>query len=233
MKYRYLKPDQEIAERGSFPLIFPMRDRHIPYDVATFIESREQRRSDRSEVDAKSLTWAEFTKRRLYTDNILLNSGVVLQQWILRSAINIEDIRLRYIETEQMRMVEERELQEGTHSGVDSLPGKLFLPSNHKNSPAYWRMKRLDVQALVAKLGPPSLFITITMNVWRDEMKRLGFDIQHTGAFTPQGSKPRPFDRPDIIARVYNQFANNILRDLEKHSDQIFGRDCVAIAAKL
>ena len=113
------------------------------------------------------------------------------------------------------------------------MQGRLILPSNHKNSPAYWKRKRLDVQALLAKLGPPTLFITITVNVWCEEMKRLGFDKEHTRAFIPQGDKPRALDRPDIVARVYNQFANQILRDLENNSEDIFGYECIAIVAKL
>ncbi|KAI0560136.1 Helitron helicase-like protein [Gracilaria domingensis] len=134
-----------------------------------------------------------------------------------------------------MRMVEERELQQGTHSGTDELgpPGKLYLPGNHKNSPAYWKQKRLDVQAMVARMGSPTLFITVTMNVWREEMKRLGLENDNTGALSPQGNRPRPFDRPDLVARVYNQYDNAIMTDLQKNSEAIFGLKCIGIAAKL
>ncbi|KAI0559822.1 Helitron helicase-like domain containing protein [Gracilaria domingensis] len=134
-----------------------------------------------------------------------------------------------------MRMVEERELQQGTHSGTDELgpPGKLYLPGNHKNSPAYWKQKRLDVQAMVARMGSPTFFITVTMNVWREEMKRFGLDNDNTGAFSPQGNRSRPFDRPDLVARVYNQYANSIMTDLHKNSEAIFGLKCIGIAAKL
>ena len=101
------------------------------------------------------------------------------------------------------------------------------------NSPAYWKGKRLDVQAIAARRGPPTLFVTVTMNIWREEIHRRGLDNGHTGAFTPQADKPRPFDRPDVVARVYNQYANAVMHQLEKKSKVIFGLRCIAIAGKL
>ncbi|KAI0558603.1 hypothetical protein FGB62_199g01 [Gracilaria domingensis] len=54
-----------------------------------------------------------------------------------------------------------------------------------------------------------------------------------TLALSPQGNRPRPFDRPDPDARVYNQYANAIMTDLQKNSEAILGLKCIGIAAKL
>lgn len=47
------------------------------------------------------------------------------------------------------------------------------------------------------------LFITVTMNPWREEMGRLGLDIEKKNSFTPEGIRFRVFDRPDVMAGVY------------------------------
>ena len=111
--------------------------------------------------------------------------------------------------------------------------GRLYLQDTVINSPVYWKGKRLDVQAIVARRGPPTLFVTVTMNVWREEMHRIGLDNEHTGAFTPQADKPRPFDRPDVVARVCNQYSHAVMHQLEKKSKYIFGLRCIAIGGKL
>ena len=93
--------------------------------------------------------------------------------------------------------------------------------------------KRLDVQAIVARRGPPTLFVTVTMNVWREEVHRLGLDNGHSSAFTSQADKQRPFDSPDVVACVCNQYAHAVMHQLEKKSNDIFGLRCIAIAGKL
>ena len=181
------------------------------------------------------MTWAENAKWRLYTDNILLNCGPLFQMSVLRTMTNIEDVRHQFLEREQRsRLVEERELIQGVDDeGNLAAPGRLYLQDTVINSPACWKGKSLDVQAIVARSLPPTLFVTVTMNAWREEMHRLGLDNEHTGAFIPQADKRRPFDRPDVVARVYNQYAHAVTHQLEKKSKDIFGLRCIAIAGKL
>lgn len=71
---------------------------------------------------------------------------------MLRTHIHIEEIRLRYLEKEQIRMVEEQEQRFGTQTGTDEFfPQRiLFLPGNRKTSTAYLKRKRLDLNAMVA-----------------------------------------------------------------------------------
>lgn len=91
-------------------------------------------------------------------------------------------------------MVEEQELRAGTHTGTDDTgpPGKVFLPGSHKNSQAYWRQKRFYVQAMIALLGSPTLFITIKITIWRNEIKRLVLDTANRSSFSAQEDKLRP-----------------------------------------
>lgn len=88
-----------------------------------------------------------------------------------------------------------------------------------KTSPADWRQKRLDVQLMVATLGCPTLFLTITMNVWHEQLKKLGLSNEDTGAFSTKRDRYRPFDCPYCIARVYILYANSIMRDVQSNSE--------------
>ena len=119
-----------------------------------------------------------------------------------------------YPEAEQMRLAKEQELQEWTHRGVDSPRRKILFPSNHKNYQIRewndWTFKHSWHSLVYLLFLSPIRWLYIP-----DKMKRLRFSI-HRGVLTPHGSKPRSFDRPNIIARVYNQFANNVMSDLEK-----------------
>ena len=237
VKMKRLKPSSRQAECGAFPLLYPYGDNHEPFDITEYIDNKKPGALDNETNphirELKKMTWAEFSKRRLYTDNMLLNSGTLLQQWMLRTVLGIEDMRLQFLERDQRnRLVAEQELIE-SGGNLDGASGRLFLPDSHLNSPAYWKQKRLDVQALVARVGPPSLFITVTMNPWNADMGRLGLDIEHRNTFTPHADKPRVFDRPDLVARAYNQHINEILHELETNSEEYFGRKCLAIAAKL
>lgn len=86
---------------------------------------------------------------------------------------------------------------------------------------------------MVAQLGFPILLITITMNARRKEIKRLCLDNEKRASFTRESDKFRPFDRPDIVARVYKQYVNSILKELQSNSEVLFGFKCIGIDPKL
>ena len=82
-------------------------------------------------IKFRKLTWAATVKRRLFTHNILPNSGPSLQKWVLRTQTSIEDLRLQFLETEKkQRIAAEHELELATDAGgrVDPAVGRLFLP---------------------------------------------------------------------------------------------------------
>lgn len=246
VKTRNLKAFSTIAEKGAFPLLYPYGEEHEPFDLATYLESKRLGTGtgpsfssdppvDVNKCKGASLTWADHAKRGLYTHNLLFNSGNLLQMWLLRTATNIEDMRLKLLESEQTsRIVSERELRTAADNSDEPYqPGRLYLPDNYVNSLAYWKSKLLDTKALVYRRTLPSLLVTLTMNPWREEMERLGLDIGNRSTFTPRGSRPRLFDRPDLTARVYNQFSNNLMREMDSNSEEFFGPKCVGMASKL
>ena len=243
LRYKKLKPGSKRAERGAFPLLYPYGERDKPFDTSKFLTARETREkhvldeaSARNEHRYRQLTWAAHSKRRLYTDNLLLNSGPLLQKWVLRTQTNIEDMRLQVLESDQMkRMTTEAEVEIATRADgtVDPSARRRFLPDTVINSPAYWKQKRLEVQAIVARKGPSMPFITVTMNPWRDEMEKLRMEIVNKGAFTPITGFPRVFDLPDLMARVYNQFSHAIFQRIKEQTEDYFGFKCVAYSTRL
>ena len=98
----------------------------------------------------RKMTWAKNAKRRPYTDNILLNSVPLLQQWVLRTYANVEDMRLQFLESDQKKkLASEEEIvasREGGGNTIDPTVRRLYLP-DAINTPSYWKQKRLDVQA--------------------------------------------------------------------------------------
>lgn len=113
-----------------------------------------------------------------------------------------------FLEAEQKaRFVQEQELREAQEAGLAQNQGasfepmgRIFLPHAMVSAVTYWTNKRMDVQAIVARRGAPTLFVTVTVNVWRKELSRLGLDTKNRGVFTAAEDKSRPFDRPDSIA---------------------------------
>lgn len=114
------------------------------------------------------LTWAHNSKHRLYSDNILQDSGPLSQQCLLRTITNIEDMRLEFIERDQTNSIaEERELQQAVMYDDDAFHvGRVYLPYSHVNSLSYWNKNLLDVQSRPYQSDLHSFMITITMNTW-------------------------------------------------------------------
>lgn len=65
------------------------------------------------------------------------------------------------------------------------------------------------VKAMVARFGSPTLFITTTMNICREEMRSIKLDTKNRTE-----DKFQPLDRPDLVAFLYSQDVNTFLRTL-------------------
>lgn len=107
----------------------------------------------------------------MYKDNILHHSGPLFQQWVLRTQINIEEMRLQFLDVAQRKRfdtvadISQAPQEDGA---VDPVVGRFLLPNSVKNYGAYWKQKRLYVQAIVARSGRQAFFITVTMNPRRE-----------------------------------------------------------------
>lgn len=107
MKTRILKSSSKTTEKGAFPLLYPYGDEHHPSDLVTYLESKRRRSTSASDDpedvnkrQLQSFTWTEQSQRRLYTADLLLESGNVFQMWLLHTATRIKYLRLKFLESE-------------------------------------------------------------------------------------------------------------------------------------
>ena len=100
------------------------------------------------------------------------------------------DLVLGFQSEQSQRIVSEQEIEStiDANGRVDPTAGRQLLPGA---IPAYLKSKRLDVHDLVSRKGPPTLFSTVTMNPWREEMNLLGLDTNPNSVdvFSPSKNK--------------------------------------------
>ncbi|KAJ5900216.1 uncharacterized protein N7473_004286 [Penicillium subrubescens] len=92
---------------------------------------------------------------------------------------------------------------EGTEAMITAPVGqRVILPSSHIGSPRFMKKICQDAIALIRKLGPPTLFITMTANPSWDEITRELFPGQTA------------MDRPDLVSRVFDLKKKDLLLQL-------------------
>ena len=141
---------------------------------------------------------------------------------------NAKEIRGAIDERER----ENHEMDSSSFKSSGRNVGRIFLPSTVTGTWSYWKQACLDCQALVAKFGAPTLFITATMNSRMKILERLGLDTSSVGKFDSSGRRPSVYSRPDLVARVWNQFRNDFVLDVTKHAQEYFGKACIAYCWK-
>lgn len=101
------------------------------------------------------------------------------------------------------------------------------------NTPVYCKFKLMDVQEVASRSHLPYLIITVTVNFWREDLGRMILDIVKMNGCFPAGGKTRVFERPYITARVYNQFGNELMKELATNYEEYFANMCIGMALKL
>ena len=95
MKYKLLKPGDREAERGAFYLLYPSGQSDVPFDPATYLAVKRDEAEEITDPNVRNvsgLTMAEFAKRRLFTNNILLHNGSLLKMLAIRMATDMKDM---------------------------------------------------------------------------------------------------------------------------------------------
>ncbi|KZS19466.1 ATP-dependent DNA helicase PIF1 [Daphnia magna] len=136
--------------------------------------------------------------------NIVLAGGPLTQQWIVDSYVEMEANRVKYIREHQAELhvaqldrlldyINNRAERENLMFGSFHV-----LPSSFIESPRAMKQAYQDAMAICGKFGKPVFFLTFTCNPkWRE-----------ITANTP--SHLSASDRPDIVARVFQQKKNEI-----------------------
>lgn len=78
-----------------------------------------------------------------------------------------------------------------------------------------------------------SLFITVSINHKFKFLQKPGMDTERSSSFFQLHENLRIFDKPDNIARLYNIFEDEFIKDRASSSKEYFGFKFVRVASKL
>jgi hypothetical protein len=143
--------------------------------------------------------------------NPILYGKRLFQQFAVDTYIKIENSRLDYIWGHQdtIRADLYQGLMDSLHAGegrADAVGKRTVLGTKFIGGPRDKRRRYMDAMALVRKYGKPDVFLTMTCNPNRDEIKQELYPGQ-----TPQ-------DRPDLVVRVFRA-------KLEELKNKLFQKD--------
>nr|XP_027095001.1 uncharacterized protein LOC113715051 [Coffea arabica] len=188
------------------------------YKSAEEMISAEQEACNDPENNSESVSMREYYAYKLqmrdkYCPNIL-NTGRLLQQYVVDMYIKIESQRLDYYKNKQ-EFIRREELQGVMDSVIagqcqgSKVGQRVVLPVSFIGGPRDMKRRYVDAMALVQKFGKPDLFITTTCNPSWPEIKdhMLGTDEGH--------------NRPDLLTRVFHAKLDMLKQELFKK--EIFG----------
>lgn len=137
---------------------------------------------------------------------VLFWGGRLLQQYIVDAWATTEQSKLNWVRFNQKTLRSDlynglRDAAANTdHLDLNDVGQKIVLPSSHLGSPRHMYQLFQDSMAICRYFHKPDLFITMTANPkWPEIVNSL---------LSGQSAE----DRPDIVARVFNQKKNDLLK---------------------
>jgi Helitron helicase-like domain at N-terminus len=174
----------------------------------------------RSKYVSQRCYYAFRLQRRPGEPPALLMGGRLLQQYVVDAWASTEQSELNWIRHHQKELRSDayQDLRTAAADGAEAEDrGKrVILPSSHLGSPRHMYQLFQDSMAICCHCRKPDLFITMTTNPkWPEITEALLKDE------TAQGKRQEPSDRPDIVARVFVQKMQALLKDVR---DGLFGK---------
>ena len=127
--------------------------------------------------------------------NILVRGRKLSQQFWVDMWAKVERLRLRWAKENQKKLKAERYkglMDAQSNADLPNAGRVIILPASITGSPRWYVEQLMDAMAIVRVHGKPTLFLTLTTNPrWKDIVDSL-----------EEGESA--FDRPDIVARVFN-----------------------------
>ncbi|KAE9283341.1 hypothetical protein PR003_g27150 [Phytophthora rubi] len=220
-----------------YPLLFPHGDLGWTHTL-TYADGAVYR-------NKRKMALREHTAYRLFQkvgdQSALHQGGRLFQQWVVDQRAKCEQEQLRWVATHQKEIranqyhgVEDALLNENTInldegegllSEYDRTRGELvhpdrqqredhflrqigkrvILPDSHVGGPRFMYKAYQDSMAIVREYGKPNDFVTMTCNPkWEEIEEKIADPLQSAQ------------DRPDIVARVWQQKLKALLKDLDE-----------------
>ena len=143
----------------------------------------------------------------------LLMGGRLLQQYVVDAWASTEQSELNWIRHHQkeLRADAYQDLRNAARDGADAADKgqRVILPSTHLGSPRHMYQLFQNSMAICRHCRKPDLFLTMTTNPNWPEIK----DALLKDA-TAEGKRQEASDRPDIVARVFVQKMQSLLKDI-------------------
>ena len=150
----------------------------------------------------------------------LLMGGKLLQQYAVDAWASTEQSELNWIHhnQKQLRADVYQDLRNAANDGADAADRgrRVILPSSHLGSPRHMYQLFRDSMAICHHCRKPDIFLTMTTNPKWPEITEALLQDQ-----TPDGKRQQPSDRPDIVARVFVQKMESLLKDVR---NGLFGK---------
>ena len=167
---------------------------------------------------ARRITMRQFSAHRLmirrqnFSTNPVHLCGRLTQQYVVDQYAKIESNNLAYVRANQSELRADSyvNVMDALADGHPQIGRRIVLPSTFSGSPRHMQQLYQDSMALVRKYGKADLFVTVTCNPQWDEI----------GSLLLHGQTAQ--DRPDVVARVFNQYLKAIMDDIVKK--QCFGK---------
>jgi hypothetical protein len=160
----------------------------------------------------------------------LLWGGHLLQQYVVDAWASVEQNTLNWVRHHQ------KELRADVYSGLrDAAMGdrddnlnlenhgtRIILPSTHIGSDRHMNQLFQDSMAICCAFHKPDIFITMTANANWPEIQDALLEFESSGENqNAHRKKQNSSDRPDIIAWVFEQKKNALIKELKQG---IFGK---------
>jgi hypothetical protein len=155
---------------------------------------------------------------------LLLRGGNLLQQYIVDAWASTEQSALNWVRHNQKELRADvyqglRDAAANGDNNLENVGEKIILPSTHIGSPRNMQQLFQDSMAICRFFRKPDIFLTMTANpAWPEITEQLLRDDPVPGQ---QQSKQTAADRPDIVARVFEEKKKALLKEIK---DGLFGK---------
>ena len=147
--------------------------------------------------------------------NIMLYGKRLYHQYIVDQFAKMEQNNIRWVKEHQQK------IRADVYQGIadynikdsrnpEEIGRRIILPSTYQGSPRHLQQLFQDAMTMTATLGQPGGMVTVTTNPYWDEIQH---ELKEHETYN---------DRPDIVARVFHEKLDEILKDITEK--QVLGK---------